>query len=94
MSWPNRIQKAFCTFVLVIAVLIYSNVLAETIPSIRTDIGEAWHIRKMADSTANYVVLKSYQYTTPIKISVALARVIEDAFDKVSRAAELDARLL
>jgi len=94
VSWPNRIQKTFCTFVLIIAVLAYSNVLAETIPSIHTQIGEAWHIRGMADSTSNYVIPKSYQSNTPIKISTQLARVIRDSFHNVSRAAELDARLL
>ena len=48
----------------------------------------------MADSTSNYIILKSYRSSRPIKIEIELARTISNTFHNISKAAELDARLL
>ncbi len=95
MGGPNIIRKTFRVLVSLIAVTAFSSTPAETIRSIRTQIGEAWHIQDMANSASGYVTLKSYKlFSKPIKIRSDLTRVIRDTFDNISRAAELDARLL
>ena len=52
MGGPNIIRKTFRVLVSLIAVTAFSSTPAETIRSIRTQIGEAWHIQDMANSAS------------------------------------------